>query len=381
VRILYLIDSLIAGGAERSLAALAPEYTRLGVELEVAYLYERDNVWLPPLRDAGIVVHSIAGTHGWPGLVRRTSKLVTETKPDILHTTLFDADIVGRVASLAKSVPVVCSLVNSAYGPDQYANPKIRNWKLRTAQLADAVTARRVARFHAVSASVAEEMSGRLRVARQKIDVIPRGRDANELGRRTPERRADARGRLHVADDEPLVLAIGRHEYQKGFDVLLDAFARSDANARLVIAGRDGTETAALRARQHDLGLTSVDFVGFRDDVPDLLCAADLFVSSSRWEGSPGGILEAMALETPIVGTDIASIREVLDETETDGLVPVDDAKTLAMAIDRALECGPNEARLSAARTHFLDSFTIERIANEMILFYERAVSDNRSRA
>ena len=377
MHVVYLIDSLIAGGAERSLAALAPRYIAAGVELDVAYFYERDNVWLPALRDAGARTTSLAGRGGRAGLLWRTRRLIRERRPDVLHTTLFDADVIGRVAAVGTKTTVVTSLVNAAYGAEQRANPAIKTARLRAAQLLDRVTAVRVNRFHAVSESVADVMSERLHVARERIDVIPRGRDIDELGTRTETRRVETRRALDVDDDETLFLAIGRHEYQKGFDVLVQAFAamRDELpRSRLLIVGREGSETPRLTQSIAGAGLEdAISLTGFRSDVPDLLCAADVFVSASRWEGAPGGVLEAMALETPIVATDIAPVREVLGEQRPAFLVAPEDAQGLARSMVEAVSGDGAEARTRTARARFLDRFTIDRTAAEMLSFYERA--------
>jgi len=379
VHVLYLIDSLIAGGAERSLAALAPWYVRGGIRLDVAYLYERDNVWRPAIEAAGATVVSLSGGAGPPGSAARARRLMRATRPDIIHTTLFDADMVGRMASLGTGIPVLCSLVNVAYGPEQFANPAIAPWRLRLAQMVDVTTARRVRHFHAVSASVADVMSARLHVPRHRMTVIPRGRDPEKLGVRSSGRRTAARAALGVPNDVPMLLAIGRHEYQKGFDVLLHAFAqvrRCRPDARLVIAGRHGTETPSLGALAERLGLAPfVLTLGFRDDVPELLCAADVFLAPSRWEGSPGGVLEAMALDAPIVATDIPPVREVLGEEAGALLVAVDDAEGLSSAIVSTL-CGEgSEERVAAARARFFARYTIERVAAEMIELYAKVAN------
>ena len=121
---------------------------------------------------------------------------------------------------------------------------------------------------------------------------------------------------MGLGDDVPVVLAAARHEYQKGLDVLLDAIAsirRDQPNIVLLLAGRDGNRTAALRYQATRLGLdANVRFLGARDDIPDLMVAADVFVLPSRWEGLPGAVIEAMALETPVVATDLPGVREVL---------------------------------------------------------------------
>jgi glycosyltransferase involved in cell wall biosynthesis len=375
VRLLYLIDSLIAGGAERSLAALAPHYARLGIDLEVGYFFERDNVWIPDLESAGARVVSLSGAGGRLARARRARDLIRTSRPDLVHTTLFEADIAGRLGALGTRVPVVSSLVNVAYGPEQLADPALRTWKVRAAQFMDAATARRVTRFHAVSQSIAEVMARRLYVRPDRIDVVARGRDSAVLGTPSADRRARARRSLGAGDDETLLLAIGRHEYQKGFDVLLRAFAAVTGEipvARLLVAGRRGSVTDDLLALARDLGVRDhVDFLGFRDDAPELFCAADVFVSSSRWEGSPGAIIEAMALEVPIVATDIPATREIFGSTPYGRVVPSDDAGKLGQAIVSTVR-RPDPETCAKARERFLADFTIEQVAARMVRMYDR---------
>ncbi|MDQ1520742.1 MAG: hypothetical protein QOI55_1815 [Actinomycetota bacterium] len=382
LHVLYLIDSLIAGGgAERSLAALAPHYRRLGVRLDVAYLHERPGV-RGELEAASAEVFPLTDARHLPAATRRAAELIRARRPDLVHTTLFEADIVGRVASTFARTPVVSSLVNAAYGPEQLDNPALKAWKVRGAQLLDAATARRVRRFHAVSSSVAEVMAARLRVPRDRIDVIPRGRDPRQLGERSEARRVAARAAVGAGDRDRVVLAVGRHEYQKGYDVLLRAFAgvkEAHPNATLLIAGRETTTTPALRALADSLGHhSSVRFLGVREDVGELLCAADVFAFPSRWEGMPGGVLEAMALETPIVASDIGPVREVLGDPPLGCLVPVDDVEALSRAIRLALHEPIDAARTAAARARFLERFTIDAVAEEMVRFYARAISPAR---
>jgi glycosyltransferase involved in cell wall biosynthesis len=266
-----------------------------------------------------------------------------------------------------------------AYGAEQLRNPAIRVSRLRAAQVIDTVTARRVRRFHAVSEQVADTMALRIRIPRTRIDVVPRGRDLDELGEPSAGRRARARAGLELDDDVQLLLAVGRHQFQKGFDVLLSAFsivvASDHPRARLLIAGSDGAQSPALREQVGRLGIgAQIAFLGFRDDVPELLCAADGFVSSSRWEGSPGAVLEAMALRTPIVATDIPPIREVLGPELPARLVPVDDAASLAREIVDLLGEG-SDRRVVTARARVVDRYSIERVADEMVAFYARALA------
>jgi glycosyltransferase involved in cell wall biosynthesis len=384
VRVLHILDNLdLGGGAQRSLAALVPYLRTEGIEVHVAYLGEREHSVAEDLRSAGVTVHSVAGPGGRMANAVRIARLARQVRPDLVHTTLFEADQAGRVGARLAGLPVVSSLVNLAYGADQAASPGLRPWKVRAAREVDALTARLAVRFHAVAGHIADAMASRLRVSRARIDVVHRGRDASALGRRTMERRQVARSQIGISEKLPLIVAVGRQEWQKGHDVLLAAVPRllpHWPDLVVAIAGREGAQTGSLRAAIEAKNLARhVRLLGRRDDVAELLCAADAFACPSRWEGLPGAVLEAMALETPVVASDIPAVREV---TTADSalLVPPGEPAPLAAALADCL--GRRDAarrRTSVARRRFLDSFTIARSAAGMVAFYDRALALSRA--
>lgn len=377
MRVLYVIDGLGRSGSERSLASMAPGLVRAGVDLEVAYFVDWHDM-APELEAAGARLHPVLDAHTRLDRALSIRRLIRSRSPDLVHTTLFESDLAGRVAAASVRVPVVSSLVNAMYGGVQLADPRIRRWTLLGAQMADAVTARLTVRLHAVSATVADVMSERLHVGKTPIDVVPRGRDPDVLGIRTEHRTTTVRDRLGVERDDRLVLAVARHEFQKGLDALLEAFTeivRREPRARLVVAGHEGSETTRLRAlcEANRLG-SSARMIGSRDDVADLLSACDVFVLPSRWEGFPGSLLEAMALRAPVVASDIGPVREIVDERSA-ALIPVDRPDLFAAATLRVLQ-NPDRAaaRAATARARFLEHFTIERAVEGMVAFYRRSL-------
>jgi glycosyltransferase involved in cell wall biosynthesis len=303
---------------------------------------------------------------------------VRERRPAIVHTTLFEANLAGRVGARLAGTPVVSTLANEMYGLAHRTEYRSRHSRLRAAQLSDALTARLTVRLHAVSAHVAEVMARRLHYPRGRIDVIPRGRDPDALGRRTRERRDRTRERLGVAADSPLVIVVARQEYQKGLDVLIKAIprvARDIPATRVVVAGRPGNATASLHDQLRRTGRAeALEFLGARSDVADLLCGSDVFVLPTRREGLSGALLEAMALECPVVVSDLPQIREVVDD-DTALLVPPEDPEALGAAIVSALS-NRTSARQRAVVAHrrFLERFTIDAIADQMVAFYRRAL-------
>jgi glycosyltransferase involved in cell wall biosynthesis len=378
VRLLYVIDSVDKpGGAEQALAALAPHYVKRGVQLDIAYLIERPG-FQEHLESCG------AGVFPVTGLSRRATvgalvRLMRERSPDLVHTTLFEADLTGRLAATRARVPVVSSLVNVAYGHEHRGAPGLRPVKVRAAQLADLATARLTRRFHAISEYVADIMGRRLWIRSERIDVVPRGRDRALLGHPSPERRVAVRAALGVAPDVPLLLSAARHEYQKGLDVVIDALGdvrRRVPDAVLLIAGREGNLTPRMREIMTERGVAdAVRLLGPRSDVPDLLSAVDVFVAPSRWEGLGSAVLEAMAMHTPIVASDVPAIRETVGSEAYALLVPPGDSAALAAALVATFaDAGAAARRAVAAGRRFEERYDIEPVVEGMLGFYARAL-------
>lgn len=379
LRVLQLIDSLAPAGAEQSLVALAPHLVHRGIELHIAYLLEREGL-RAKVEEVGIPVHSLAEDDAdrrrW---LAQTTDLLGQLRPDVIHTTLFEADLAGRRSAARMQVPCISSFVNTAYGPTESHRDGLGRFRVRAAQAADAVTARRVTRFHAVTRHVAMVMSRRLLVPASKIEVIPRGRDPQSLGRPSTERRAATRQRLGIPKDVPMVLAVGRQEPQKGFDVLLRALptVRSQLpQVRVFIAGREGRATQSLAELTRASGSAdAVTFLGMRDDVADLLAAADVLAFPSLWEGAAGTLQEAMALECPIVSSRLPTILETVSESMAE-LVSPGNSDDLARGLLRVFaDQRTVGSRVHFARRRFENEFTIQAIADRMADLYSRVAA------
>jgi glycosyltransferase involved in cell wall biosynthesis len=379
--ILYLIDSLALGGAERSLVDMAPHLLAAGVDLTVAVLHDRPGL-AGELELHGVPVIAVDGTNRATWLVS-VVKLLRRLRPELLHTTLFEADLVGRTAAALCRIPVVSTLANTPYGPEQLAEGSVSEFKLRSAQIADAVSAKFVRRFHAVSQSAADAYVARLRLRPERVDVIPRGRDLARLGKPSPTRRHDVRVRLGLPPNAVVLLAVARQEPQKGLDVLIrslpSVIARC-ASVLVIVAGREGRATDELQRIRDELGVERhINFLGERDDIGDLLSTADAFVLPSRREGLPGSILEAMAMEVPVIASDLPTVREAVPDERFAVLVPSGDPLALGRSLVSALENREVAARMTAAaRARFEERFEIAAVSASMVRFYRRALSARR---
>lgn len=250
------------------------------------------------------------------GRARELRRHLRESPPDLVVSSVYEADIVSRLARMGRRRPTgVSTIINSQYGPSRLRwDRAVSRPKLRAVQALDAVTAHLAGdRFHAITAAAAEASVARLRLDPERVRVVPRGRDRARLGEPSASRREQVRRELGLDDDRRVLLTVGRREYQKGHEHMvraLPAVVEAHPDVVWLLAGRTGAASTATDELIRDLGLEDhVRRLGHRDDVGDLMVASDLFVFPSLWEGFGGVIAEAMALSLPIVN-DLDRVAE-----------------------------------------------------------------------
>ena len=384
MKILYVIDSLGASGAEHSTAALMPLLRERGHEVAAATLYDAGFGDEEAMRDGGLAVRPLRATRFF-ARVRELSARIRAERPDVVHTALFTADMVGRLAAWRTHAKVVSSLVNTSYDPARRTDPNVKVWKLRVVQLLDAVTGRLfVDRFHAVSQGVADVNARSLRVPLGRIDVVHRGRSRDRLGEWSPQRRAQVRAALGLGADVPMVLAVGRQEHQKAHVDLVAAtglLVQQLPAVRVLVAGREGNASGQLQAalRANPAAAAAITLLGHRHDVPDLLCAADVLAIPSLYEGTAGAALEAMALRCPVVCTDLPGVHGVLEHRHNALLVPIGDSVAMAAALQQVLADEALAKSLGdAGLADFEQRFTIQVAADAMEAFYADVIANDR---
>ena len=261
-----------------------------------------------PLRDARAV--SVLA-----GVIRRA---------DVVHAHGLRAGALACLGAIGTGRPVAVTLHN--------APPQGRRSAAVYAVL-ERIVARRAAAVLGVSADLVERQE-RLGARSAGLAVIPGPAASDGVADRDAVRSA-----LGIADDELLAVVVARLAPQKGLGTLLDATALlGDLALEVVVAG-DGPERDTLQSRIEREGLP-VRLLGHRADVPDLLAAADVVVSSAVWEGQPINLQEALHAGAVIVATDVGGTAAVLGDAAV--LVPPGDARTLARAI-RSLAEDPGE--------------------------------------
>src|SRR3954468_5650050 len=177
VRVLFCIDSLAGGGTERSLAELLPPLRARGVAPAVVCL-KRAGGEIEDAVSAAFEVRFLRA-RGRARTALELRRVLSGERPDVLHTHLFEADVLGRLAAARGSASVLTSLVNATYDPARLADPRVPRAKLAAARRIDGWTARHLTDgFHAVSDEVARAAVAALGIPAEKITVIERGRDA-----------------------------------------------------------------------------------------------------------------------------------------------------------------------------------------------------------
>lgn len=375
IRVLHVINSLqLSGGAENSMAQTLPVMHRHGIESRVITLSSPAGAGADVLRSHGIEVVEAAGDPVQQ--FRMVRREIGRFRPAVVHTTLFDAGMVGRLAAASTHTPVVTSWVNTSYN-DMAMAAAVTTWKKQVVKLIDRVLYRWATNaVHTLTEASAASITAELKVPRSHVTVIPRGRDRAVLGEPTAARRTTARTGLGIPLDAPVLLNVGRQERQKGQVGLIAAFAKVHSerpDAVLLIAGRPGVASTELERTVEEYGLNeAVHLLGQRSDVAELLCAADVFVFSSLWEGLGCAVLEAMAMEVPVVSYAVPAVAEVLGGTGT--LVPIGDEDALASAVLWMINSPTEEARsrASSARARFEEQYSISRVAEATAQWYRR---------
>lgn len=380
MRVLYVINGLGTGGAERSLAEMLPVLRAAGVQSTVVCLQRRREGVQEHVLARGFDVRFV-NARRWPGRIRELRGIIRSVEPDLVHTTIFDADVVGRLAAAGLPCLVVSSLVNTSYDADRLDDPRVAAWKLALARQIDGWTARRLTdHHHAITQAVRGSAITALKLDPTRVTVIERGRDPERLGVPGPARRRDVRQALGIPDGTPVIVNVGRQEYQKGQIDLLHAMrllAPRDPAPVLLMAGRRGHASAEIDelARARDL-CRVVRLLGHREDVPDLLAAADLFAFPSRYEGLGGAVIEAMALGLPVVVSAVPALAEVVEEGGNAVLVRPGDPGRLAQAIDRLLDDPARRGDMGRrSREIFQSRFDLARSTSRLLDLYRELVA------
>jgi glycosyltransferase involved in cell wall biosynthesis len=347
VRVLELRSVRGTGGGPEKTILSGAAHAGPGVAVTVCYLRDaRDPVFGIDRRatTAGVDYVEVRERHSLdPAIWRPLRELVRTRGIDVVHAHEYKTDLLAWLLSRSTGAAALAT----AHGWTGHSR--------RERLMYYPADKRVLGRFPLVVA-VSNEVKTDL-VANgcrpERVRVLLNGIDHRAF-RRDQTRLADARRRFGVANGQLAIGAVGRLEPQKRFDLLIAAFAKvreTHPTAQLLIAG-DGSlkQTLQMDIEARQLG-SCCRLLGHVDDVPLLHHAVDLFVQASTYEGTPNAVLEAMALETPLVATDVGGTAELVTHDREGLIVPPGNVEALVSAIQSVLS-GPGAAasRAGAAR-------------------------------
>ena len=345
------------GGPEKTILLGTARTDARQFEITVCYLRDRrDNVFSVNTRAAALPVDYIEllESHSFdPSIFWRLRRLVRERKIDIVHAHDYKTDLLALLLSKFEAITPL-STVHGWTGH----TPR----ELRVYYPLDKWILSFFPKLIAVSSDIRDELVRHGSDA-SRVSTVLNGIDPDAFHRHR-QREDDIRRRLGLDRSHYVIGSVGRLEPQKRFDLLIDAFAAlhdAQPHLRLLIAG-DGSLAGALRDQVARLGLTdSCTLLGHRTDIADLHHAFDLFVQSSDYEGTPNAVLEAMALETPIVATSAGGSAEIVRDGIDGLIVPPGDVPALTGAIREAISHGDaTAARVRSARSRVETDLSFE---------------------
>ena len=364
MRITIVSPSLAAGGAERAVVLQAEGFRQRGHKVSVVTLAAQASDFFElPAGTKRIALGVTANSRGLAEAIvnnlhrlRALRDAVIASRPAVVIAHIDQVNALTALALRRTGIPLVVT---------EHCDPTLQN-RSRLWDKLCRVGYRRAAKVVSVSKGIDQCLTWLPESKRAVIHnpvVIP------------PSVDGDSDLPFGFAHNGKLIVAMGRLTYQKGFDLLLQAFAEvatQQSHWHLVILG-EGELRNDLEGQRSELGLQGrVHFGGVVANPFSVLRRADLFVMASRFEGFPYALLEAMACGLPVIYTDCPSGPREIIRHEIDGLlVGNGDVAGLAAAMDRLMSSDDDRKRLAASATQVIERFSLDKITNawEEILY------------
>jgi glycosyltransferase involved in cell wall biosynthesis len=357
LRVLHVITGLGTGGAETSLLRLITHTAPLGIAHTVASLLP-DGPLAAPMRDAGAHVHSMEMSRGVadPRVLRRLAQLVRQTRADVVHGWMYHANLAASAAAWMAHRPVIWGIRHAL---DAYAQEPSR---LRAVIRAGSWVSHH-ARAVVYNSARSAQQHAALGYAQTRTLVLPNGFDTEALA---PDHNAGRAVRESLGLDlaTPVVGLIARVDPLKDHDTFLAAAQQLQAmrpSVRFLLVGRDTNDpTGAIARGIRERGLSGLVYtLGERRDIRAVFNSCTVATLTSRSEGFPNAVGEAMACGIPCVVTDVGDAGLLVGDTGR--IVPVGDAGAIAQAwcalLDESAEA--RAARGESARNRIAERFSL----------------------
>lgn len=363
MKICLLTTQMGVGGAERQVATLADGFASKGYRVKIISLLGSQKIFPS---DKSIEYVSLMIDKRDPlSLIRGALtyiQIIHSFKPDIIHSHAVHANLFARAL---RPLSGRIKLVNTAHSQNEGGKSLMFAYRL-TNWLGDI--------FTIVSKEAAEIYYKKGVAKRGELVVIHNAINTDVFSFKSGNVQA-IRGELGLSDEDRLILSVGRLSLAKDYKNLIDAAkivkSRYGERSHFFIVGEGELDKTLKEYVNHNSLQETITFLGLRNDIAELISAADLFVLSSQWEGLPLVVGEAMACEQVIVATDCGGTREFLgDDT---WLVPVGDPEALAEKIMLALNNSSGSRRRigSNNRRIIQEGFSLDVIIDRWISIFK----------
>lgn len=332
IKVLHLIHTLETGGAQKVIVNLIRGIDKDKFEFTTVCMQRKGAVYDEIKNLKSKAVHIKKRYRLDPSLVKRLRQFIIDGKFDIVHSHNFSAGLWGRLAAIGikKNRPV---LIHTEHGR-RFRTDIIRK-KLKQ------YLAKRTDRIISVSDETKKYMIEKEGLSPDKISVIYNGIDLDYLMANKDSKVKEIEAILEETPDAHFIVNVSALSDVKDHSTLLKAFQiliTKVPSAHLLLAG-DGLLRLNLQKEALDLNISDqVHFLGERNDIAAILDKSDIFVLSSKNEGHPISLLEAMGMGLVPVTTMVGGIPELIDNTVTGLMVPAEEPSLLAQALRIPLE-------------------------------------------
>jgi glycosyltransferase involved in cell wall biosynthesis len=385
----HVIETLGPGGAERLLYTNLKHFDPERIVSSVIAVYSHATHWVEPIKELGVTVESLncRSARDIPKGVNRLRNWLRANRPDLIHSHLWAANIISRVAGRLAGIPVISSVHNPDHEPQAWSDgAEVSSVTRHTVKALDRWTANMGNEMLIAVSDYVRHSAGRdLHFSLDSIELVYNPFDVDLMKAPADKSRAELLREFRLPADSLILLNVARVSPQKGLLYAVRALpeiVRQYPQAQLVSVGStaDAHWTTQLKREAETLGVADhFHILGAQPNVVDFLRASDIFVFPSLYEGLGIALIEAMAAGCVCVATDTGPIPEVLENGKDGVLVSPADAQQLARAVCELLGNADRRSELStAAKETAFRRFQPAQSVERLLQVYESVLNHPR---